>query len=122
MQEDRMQDDVIWMVMDAAEPEEEVVRGAKGPGNPFAEPGFAQGRRTERIPLPAAAVEQGMTELLQGVGRILKNAKQQAGEQNLELEEVELSVEISRQGQVSLAAFGGQVGRNGTMTLKFKVE
>ena len=115
-----MQEDVIWMTVEAIEPEiEDNVRGTRG--SPFTEPGFTQGRRTERIPLPTAAVEAGMTELLQGVGRILKNAKQRAGQQSLILEEVEIAVEISRQGQVSLAAFGGQIGRTGTMTLKLKV-
>jgi hypothetical protein len=41
-------------------------------------------------------------------------------ESKIRLDEVELSVEINGEGQVSLLGTGGKAGGKGTMTFKFK--
>ncbi len=62
-----------------------------------------------------------MTVLLQQLGRVLSHAKQRAGElAGMELEEIELSLEINSEGQVSLLGSGVKAGGKGAMTLKFK--
>lgn len=66
-------------------------------------------------------LEVQMARLLKQVGTVLSNAKQQAGEvAGMELDEVEISVEINGQGQVSLMGIGGQAGASGAMILRFK--
>ena len=69
------------------------------------------------------ALEHSMTDLLQRIGRVLSHAKQRAGElAGMELDEIELSVEINGEGQVSLLGSGAKAGSKGTMTLKFKMK
>lgn len=66
-------------------------------------------------------LEEQMTRLLKQVGTVLGKASQNAGEiAGMELDEVEISVEINGQGEVSLMGIGGQAGATGAMTLKFK--
>ncbi len=111
-------DDVIWVVTeDEPQKPEEGMRGQQG-RNPYEEPAYARGRG---VPIKSSVLEDSMTTLLQQVGRVLSHAKQRAGElAGMELEEIELSVEISSEGQVSLLGSGVKAGGKGAMTLKFK--
>jgi hypothetical protein len=62
-----------------------------------------------------------MTEFLQLMGRVFRRAKQSATELGgMELDEIELSVEVNGEGQLSLLGSGAKVGSKGAMTLKFK--
>ena len=74
-----------------------------------------------RVEVSADVIEEQMAKLLKGVGGMLSRAKQSAGEvAGMELQEVELSVSISAEGQVSLLGIGGtQAGVEGAITLKF---
>ncbi|MGB3493005.1 MAG: hypothetical protein WBA57_09780 [Elainellaceae cyanobacterium] len=74
-----------------------------------------------RVPISAKKLEDQMTQLLKSVGGVLGNAKDRAGDlAGMELEEVELSVEISGEGEVNLMGLGGiQGGASGAITLKF---
>ena len=60
-----------------------------------------------------------MAQFLQLVGRLFKQVDQQIGvESGMKLDEVELSVEISGEGEVKLIA-GGKATGKGAITLKF---
>lgn len=66
-------------------------------------------------------LETQMARLLKQVGTVINNAKAQAGDiTGMELDEVEISVEINGQGEVSLMGIGGQAGASGAMVLRFK--
>lgn len=60
-----------------------------------------------------------MANLLGLVGGIFDQAQTQTG---LQLQEVELSVEINTEGQVSIVGTGGRVGGRGGIKLSFKRE
>ncbi|NEQ98812.1 MAG: hypothetical protein F6K30_19175 [Cyanothece sp. SIO2G6] len=92
-----------------------VVSGTPQSGNDGASKGIG------RVEVSAKLVEQQMRQLLKTMGGILSRAKQGAGDiAGMELEEVELSVEISAEGKVSLMGVGGtQAGATGAIKLKF---
>ena len=71
----------------------------------------------KRIPIDAAALKTQMNGLLQIVSQVFDQAQQQTG---LQLNEVELTVEINAEGQVSLLGNGGKLANKGGITLKFK--
>jgi hypothetical protein len=115
-----MADDVIWIVAD--EPVQSVVpdgaRDGTVRGNPFESP-LGQ---SHRVAVRAEQLEQGVTAFLQVMGRVLRQAKQNAVELGeMELDEIELSVEVNGEGQLSLLGSGGKMGGKGAMTLKFKM-
>jgi len=78
--------------------------------------GLATPRRT-RTPLDAQALKTQMQGLLNVVEEVFDQASQQSG---LNLDEVELTVEINAEGQVSLLGNGGKLGDKGGIKLKFK--
>ena len=70
----------------------------------------------ERKTLDATLLKQQMSGLLKVVGSLFEEAEQQTG---MRLTEVELSVEISGEGEVSLVGNVAKVGNQGGITLKF---
>lgn len=110
-----MADDVVWIVTD--EPvEANLPDGSRG--NPFKLPAES----SRRIAVKAEQLEQGVTAFLQVMGRVLRQAKQNAVELGeMELDEIELSVEVNGEGQLSLLGNGGKAGGKGAMKLKFKM-
>ena len=73
----------------------------------------------KEVRLPVAQLEQNMNQFLQLIGRLFKQVDQQIGaESDLKLNEVELSVEISGEGEVKLVA-GGKAAGKGAIKLKF---
>jgi len=74
----------------------------------------------KEVKLPVAQLEQNMNQFLQLVGRLFKQVDQQIGtKSDMKLDEVELSVEISGEGEVKLVA-GGKAAGKGAIKLKFK--
>lgn len=74
----------------------------------------------KEVRLPVSQLEQNMNQFLQLVGRLFKQVDQQIGaESGMKLDEVELSVEISGEGEVKLVA-GGKAAGKGAIKLKFK--
>jgi hypothetical protein len=74
----------------------------------------------KEVRLPVSQLEQNMNQFLQLVGRLFKQVDQQIGaESDMKLDEVELSVEVSGEGEVKLVA-GGKVAGKGAIKLKFK--
>lgn len=71
---------------------------------------------TKRVPLDAVALKSQMSGLLKVVGELFNQAEEQTG---MQLSEVQLSVEINTEGQVSLVGSGGKLANKGGITLKF---
>ncbi len=90
------------------------------PRQPAPARGLSKGVR-----LRAADLEEKMTGFLQIVGRIFQQAQAHAQHASrnqttqMQLEEVELAVEISAEGEVKMLA-GISAGGKGAITLKFK--
>jgi hypothetical protein len=118
-----MSNDVIWIVTD--ETPEEPKRGARDGGalrNPYDdEDGTRPVMNRRGKPVTAEKLKKEMSEFVQVMGQVLNEAKASAKEVGgMELDEIELSVEVNGEGQVSLFGMGGKVGGKGAMTLKFK--
>jgi len=76
--------------------------------------------RLKEVKLPISQLEQNMTQFLRLIGRLFKQVDQEIGsESGMKLDEVELSVEISGEGEVKLVA-GGKAAGKGAIKLKFK--
>lgn len=76
---------------------------------------------TGRVGVSAEKVERELANLLGTVGRIFRQASEQASaESGMQLDEVGLQIEINREGQVGLMGVGGKTGDKGVINLKFK--
>jgi hypothetical protein len=114
----------LWLVTEVETTEAVEVRRGERSGTDIGG-GFGPPRVTEqiktivrqRVPLDAAVLKTQMGGLLQVVGQVFDQASQQTG---LQLDEVELSVEINTQGQVSIMGSGGSLSDKGGIKLKFK--
>jgi hypothetical protein len=74
----------------------------------------------KEVRLPISQLEQNMNQFLQSIGRLLEQADKQIDlKSDMKLDEVELSVEISGEGEFKLVA-GGKAAAKGVITLKFK--
>jgi len=114
----------LWLITEVETKETtEVVRGERSGGDTGG--GFGPPRVTEqvktivrqRVSLDAIALKTQMNGLLQVVSDVFEQATQQ---RDLLLDEVELSVEINAQGQVSIMGNGGSLSDKGGIKLKFK--
>ena len=70
----------------------------------------------KRVPLDAQALKTQMQGMLAVVNDLFDQATTETG---LQLKEVELSVEINAEGQLSLVGNGGKLANSGGITLKF---
>jgi hypothetical protein len=114
----------MWIVTEVEQTETtEVMRGERGGvdrGGEFGVPRTTEQVKTivrQRVPLDAAALKVQMNGLLEVVSDVFDQANYQSG---LQLDEVELSVEINAQGQVSIMGSGGSLSNKGAIKLKFK--
>ena len=74
----------------------------------------------KEVRLPVSQLEQNMSQFLHLIKRLFKQVDQEIGsESTMKLDEVELSVEISGEGEVKLVA-GGKAAGKGAIKLKFK--
>lgn len=124
------EENVLWVVAETEEVVEEEIGiegergGTRDIGGGFGLPErmgqLTEARRTvtrrQRVPLDAQALRDQMTHMLAIMQDIFNQADAQTG---LRLDEVELSVEINKEGQVSIVGNGGKLGNTGGMTLKF---
>ncbi len=118
-----LEQSTVWIVTDEAIEETIVSDGQRGGvdrGGGFG----AVGERVatvvrQRVPIPVETLKQQMMGLLQVVTQVFDQAEahQRPG---MELDEVELTVEVNGEGQVSLLGSGGKMGGKGGITLKFK--
>jgi hypothetical protein len=70
----------------------------------------------KRVQIDAFSIKTQINSLLKVVGDVFNHAEQQTG---MKLSEVEVSLEINAEGQVSLIGTGGKVSNKGGITLKF---
>lgn len=75
-----------------------------------------QSFKRKRVPLDAQALKTQMQGMLGVVNDLFDETTTSTG---LQLNEVELSVEINAEGQLSLVGNGGKLGNSGGITLKF---
>ena len=74
---------------------------------------------TKRVPVPFNQLKREMTDFLQVVGDLFTEAENH--QSGMILDEVELSVKINGEGQVSLLGFGGgKLAEEGGILLRFK--
>ena len=116
-----MADDVIWIVTDET-PANKTPGARDGgyTGNPLDEPEAYSPRRG--VSVSAEKLKKEMSEFVKVMGSVLDQARESTKElAGMTLDEVELSVEVNGEGQLSLWGIGGgKVGGKGAMTLKFK--
>jgi hypothetical protein len=117
-----MDSDKIWIVTSESvvAPESESPATPKGWGEEVQQ----QVNQFRDRPLDAADLERKMSRFLQTVGRLFRQAEtqaqQQSGQAQMKLEEIELSIEISAEGEIKLVAASGKAAGKGAIKLKFK--
>jgi len=106
------QDDTIWIVTDAAS-EPLAPDGSRGWRNQ------AEVLAQKEVPISASKLQNEMERFLNLVGRLFSHAEQQQLKTKTKmcLDEIELSVEISAEGQVVLV---GKASSKGGIKMKFK--
>ena len=119
-------DEFLWVVV--SEDEEQAVAGSKGGGN--LRSGVMDKLAAARK-LTVVELEERMSQFLLVVGRLFRQAEHQANltavstaqsagkTSHLQLDEVEMSIEITAGGEVKLIA-GGKAETKGSIKLKFK--
>ncbi len=115
----------IWIITDetpSASTQDGVRDRSPGSGGLFGEPSpyspLAEVSGRKRVPVSAEKLKQKMAEFVAVMGDVLTYAQQQ--QSGMQLDEIELSVEVSGEGELSLFGTGGKVGGKGAMVLKFK--
>ena len=110
-----MPEDYIVIVTDETDETSAPIEGQRGWGEEVRK----RISSLKEVRLPVSQLEQNMAQFLQLIGRLFKQVDQQIGsESDMKLDEVELSVEISGEGEVKLIA-GGKAAGKGAITLKF---
>ena len=119
-------EETIWIVTDdtpqIAIPEK-VTRGVTRGGDWDDDVQRDSGSRGvgDAVKVSAEKLEQEMTRFLQVLGKVFSQAENQAkGNTAMQLEEIELSVEISGEGEVKLLGSGAKGGGKSAIKLTFK--
>ena len=113
----------LWFVtgVEAAETVEDVegARSSEDIGGGFGSSLVQQTRKTltQRVQISAEDLKREIGNLLAVVGEVFDQARPEAG---LSLEDVELSIEISSEGQISILGSGGKISGTGGIKLTFK--
>ena len=119
-----MSEPSIWIVseVEPSEPDETSGEKSARSTNPFS-------RTVERVSaatvrsfrVSSSKLEEKMSEFLQVIERVFNSVEQNVNPSSgFHLDEVELSVEITGEGEVKLIGAGGKSGTKGAITLKFK--
>lgn len=74
------------------------------------------------VKVSVPALEQKMSRFLKSVSRIFHQAEQETQKNNpgMQLDEIELSVEISGEGEIKLMGTGGKAASKGAIKLTFR--
>ena len=73
------------------------------------------------VKVSVPALEQKMSRFLKSVSRIFHQAEQETQKNSgMQLDEIELSVEISGEGEIKLMGTGGKAASKGAIKLTFK--
>jgi hypothetical protein len=110
-----MPEDYIVIVTDDTDEDSIPIDGQRGWGEEVRK----RVASLKEVRLPVSQLEQNMAQFLHLIGRLFKQVDQEIGsESDMKLDEVELSVEISGEGEVKLVA-GGKAAGKGAIKLKF---
>lgn len=118
-------DDTIWIVIDDT-PQITVPDGARsgiGSDYDWGDETETTGSKRARdaVKVSVEKLEQEMSHFLQVVGQMFHRAELQVNAKSgIQLDEIELSVEISGEGEVKLIGNGAKAGGKGAIKLKFK--
>ncbi|MHC5611953.1 MAG: Pepco domain-containing protein [Nostoc sp.] len=118
-------EDTIWIVTDDT-PQITIPDGAKGGinrGGDWGDETETNGKKAlgDAVRVSVDKLEQEMSHFLQVVGQMFQRAEQQVNAlSGIQLDEIELSVEISGEGEVKLIGNGAKAGGKGAIKLKFK--
>lgn len=110
----------LWFVTEAGSIEGgEGGRGSEDIGGGFGArlAGQLRGGLARRVEVGAEDLKREIGNLIAVVGDVFDQAQ---GETGLSLEEVELSIEISSEGKISILGSGGKIGGSGGIKLQFK--
>ncbi|MGA8759732.1 MAG: hypothetical protein WB611_26135 [Stellaceae bacterium] len=113
----------LWFVTEVASAETvEVAEGSRGSedvGGGFGSSVVQQTRKslTQRVQINVEDLKREIGNLLGVVGDVFDQARNETG---MSLEEVELSIEVSSEGQISILGSGGKIGGSGGIKLSFK--
>ena len=113
----------IWVLTDVEATETvEVAEGGRSGedvGGGFGSAVVQQTRKslTQRVQISAGDLKRQIGELVGVVGDVFD---QTSAESRVQLDVVELSIEISSEGQVSILGSGGKIGGRGGVKLTFK--
>ena len=122
--ENCMSEETIWIITREYTPSDEDAKGKNTYSNPWGDD--KQNITEVATGLVKVSVEKLETELshfLQLIGKVLSHAQKQINQQTgFKLDEVELCVEITGEGEVKLLGTGVKTGTKGGLTLKFKQE
>ena len=110
----------IWIITNETPSSEQVTGGkdAWDEGATYGEYPAQTESGKKRTLVKAEDLKQEMAEFLDVMEDILDKA--QKPQAKIRLDEIELSVEINGEGQISLLGTGGKVGGKGAINLKFK--
>ena len=110
----------LWFVTEAGT----VEGGAGGRGGEDIGGGFGarlagqlRGGLVRRVEVGAEDLKREIGNLIAVVGDVFDQAP---GETGLSLQEVELSIEVSSEGKISILGSGGKIGGSGGIKLQFK--
>jgi hypothetical protein len=112
----------LWFITETEEATTEVLQGTRGSedtGGGFGSGVVQQVRKslTQRVQIGADELKQEVRNLVTVVADVFDQANAGAG---LLLEDVELSIQISSQGQISILGSGGRLEGKGGIKLTFK--
>jgi hypothetical protein len=101
--------ETIWIVTDDASQVSEPQRS------------YREVAQEKGVKVSVPALEQKMSRFLKSVSRIFHQAEQETQKNSgMQLDEIELSVEISGEGEIKLMGTGGKAGSKGAIKLTFK--
>jgi hypothetical protein len=104
-----MSEETIWIVTD------DIV------GDPNIQRSYREGAQERSIKVSVSELERKMSQFLQSVNRLFRQAEQQITHSSgIQLDEIQLSIEISGEGEIKLIGTGGKAGGKGSIMLKFK--
>lgn len=116
-----MAERAMWIVTATANPTE--ATGSKGVegyayGSAYGQPETPEPKHRDRTKIDTAKLKQQMSEFVAGVEDLFAEAE--AKNDQIQLDEIELTVEVNAEGEVSLWGLGGtSVGGSAAVTLKF---
>ena len=114
------EDNSIWIVVEDA-PEASETEEKSDRENPENLGKTVTQKATRSVRMSAAILQNRMSEFFQVIGDIFQQADRELSPTiAMQLEEVQLSIDITAEGEVKLLGTGGKFGSQGAIGLKFK--